>query len=284
MEGPAARPLGPAMGDEEGPPPYAVQLTVSFALVEREPPPAPPAPAAEGEEGAEDGADGAEPPPPIDNVCFSFSMGEPFAQECKSEPLSVAFPVAEEEGGEVPPMPNWAEQVSWTQTEGLLFETNQAMAQPALLAECCSVAVLNADDDAQLDGTALDLTPMLLGQKTFNRDFLIERIGLVRMSVALDKLWLSPELIAKLLPMSITIGSLSDMPREPHPFKRLSAAFEPVRCEYKLPCVCEAFGRPSPSLAAHVPELMEESGAVFLSCRLPGFRAGAAIVIILLPP
>jgi hypothetical protein len=225
---------GPAMGDEEGPPPYAVQLTVSFALVEREPPPAPPAPAAEGEEGAEDGADGAEPPPPIDNVCFSFSMGEPFAQECKSEPLSVAFPVAEEEGGEVPPMPNWAEQVSWTQTEGLLFETNQAMAQPALLAECCSVAVLNADDDAQLDGTALDLTPMLLGQKTFNRDFLIERIGLVRMSVALDKLWLSPELIAKLLPMSITIGSLSDMPREPHPFKRLSAAFEPVRCEYKL--------------------------------------------------
>ena len=56
--------------------------------------------------------EGEEAVPGIENVCFSFSMGEPFAQDCKSEPLSVALPVAEEEGGEVPPMPNWAEELS----------------------------------------------------------------------------------------------------------------------------------------------------------------------------
>ena len=118
----------------EGPPPYAVQMTVAFALLEREVP-KPPEPVAEGEEG-----EAEEAPAGIENVCFSFTMGEPFAQECKSEPLSVALPVAEEEGGELPPMPNWAEQVSWTLTEGLLFETNQEMAQPALLADCCMIA------------------------------------------------------------------------------------------------------------------------------------------------
>ena len=229
------------MGDEEteAPPPYEVQVTASFSLVERDAPPAPPPPV-EGEEGADlDAAPAeaeaeAELPPGIENVLFSFSMGEPFTQELKSEPLSVAFPVAEEEGGEVPPMPNWAEQVSWTQTEGLLFQTSQEMAQPALLAGCCRVAVLNADDEAQLDGCSIDLSHVLLGRKVFKKEFVIAGLGTVRMSVALDKLWLSPELIAKLLPMSVTINGLSDMPREPHSFKRLGAAFEPVRCEYKL--------------------------------------------------
>ena len=33
-------------------------------------------------------------------MCFTFNMGEPCAQECRCEPLSVAFPVPEEEGGE----------------------------------------------------------------------------------------------------------------------------------------------------------------------------------------
>ena len=139
------------MGDEEteAPPPYEVQVTASFSLVKRDAPPAPPPPV-EGEEGADlDAAPAeaeaeAELPPGIENVLFSFSMGEPFTQELKSEPLSVAFPVAEEEGGEVPPMPNWAEQVSWTQTEGLLFQTSQEMAQPALLAGCCRVAVISS--------------------------------------------------------------------------------------------------------------------------------------------
>ena len=240
----------------EGPPPYAVQMTVAFALLEREVP-KPPEPVAEGEEGEAD-----EAPAGIENVCFSFTMGEPFAQECKSEPLSVALPVAEEEGGELPPMPNWAEQVSWTLTEGLLFETNQEMAQPALLADCCRVAVLNADGDEQLDGTQLDLTPMLLGQKTFKRDFVIERLGLVRMSIALDKLWLSPELIAKLLPMAVTIGSLSDMPRGPHPFKRLSTVFEPVRCDYTL--VGEQPLVSTPGLP-HAKKLAFNSTTVFLA-------------------
>ena len=223
------------MGDveAEGLPPYEVQVTASFSLVEREPPVV--APPVEGEEADADAAPADEEAAPgIENVLFCFSMGEPFAQELKSEPLSVAFPVAEEEGGDVPPMPNWAEQVSWVQTEGLLFQTTQETAQPALLAGCCSVAVLNADGEEQLDGCAIDLSPMLLGRKVFKKEFVIEGLGTVRMSIALDKLWLSPELIAKLLPMSVTIGGLSDMPREPHNYKRLGAAFEPVRCEYKL--------------------------------------------------
>ena len=70
------------MGDveAEGLPPYEVQVTASFSLVEREPPPAPKAPPVEGEEADADAdADAApadeEAAPGIENVLFCFSRG-----------------------------------------------------------------------------------------------------------------------------------------------------------------------------------------------------------------
>eukprot|EP01052_Picozoa_sp_SAG31_P025140 SAG31_NODE_2188_length_6235_cov_4.819100_1_plen_370_part_00 len=204
-----------------------VQLTASFVLLERaEPPPKPETPA----DGAEDPAAAeGETPPAIESITFALTVDDPVGAAETSEPLSVTIPQASEE--EPNPAPtDWPEAVKWAHT--LEISVDEANSEVDFLRGGFHVAVKNGNDD--LVAADIDLSEFLVNSKAVSRRFEIPDLGLVAVTVTLDKVWLPEALALQLMPMAVTVRSVEALPKDPHSYSALATAFEPVHCEYQL--------------------------------------------------